>query len=138
MADRVDEAIYEYVTGTPSVAALIDDRFYPVRLPDREQDDEPLTMPACRFLRVSSTPTYSHDGDSNLTEDRFQIDAYGASYSAAEQLADVLQAALSGSKFTVDNVQVSSCFKRNRQQAFADALNRWRVILDFDFKFSIL
>jgi hypothetical protein len=120
------------------VSALIGDRFYPVRLPDKDEDDVPLELPACRFFRVSSDPTYSHDGDSNLTEDGIQIDVYAASYSEAEQTADALQTALSGVPFTVDNVQISSCFKRNRQQSFEDALQRWRAILDFDFKFTLL
>lgn len=138
MADRVDEAIYEHVIGVGAVAALIGDRFFPVRLPDREQDGEALTLPACRFFRVASEPSYSHSGDSNLTTDGFQIDVYAASYSEAEQTADVLQTALSGQQFTVDDVQISSCFKRNRQQAYEDALKRWRVIFDFDFKFTLL
>lgn len=138
MADRIDEAIYEYVTGVGAVAALIGDRFYPVRLPDKDEDDDPLTLPACRFFLVSSTPQYSHDGDSNLTENGIQIDVYAASYSEAEQTADALQTALSGIPFTVDDVQISSCFKRNRQQSFEDALQRWRAILDFDLKFTLL
>lgn len=138
MADRIDEAIYEYVTGVGAVAALIGDRFYPVRLPDKDQDDKPLELPACRYFLVSGVPSYSHDGDSNLTEDGFQVDVYAASYAAAEQTADAVQAALSGASFTIDTVQVSSCFNRNRQQSYEDALQRWRAILDFDFKFSIL
>lgn len=138
MAARIDEAIYEYVTGVGAVAALIDDRFYPIRLPDKDENDEPLTLPACRFFLVSGDPSYSHDGDSNLTENGYQIDVYADSYSEAEQAADAVQAALSGVTFTVDTVKVSSCFKRNRQQSYEDALQRWRAIMDFDFKFTLL
>lgn len=50
------------------------------------------TLPALTLLRVSTLPTYSQDGDSNLDAARWQISCWAETHAAAEALARQVRA----------------------------------------------
>lgn len=137
MADRIDEALFELVTGDAGVIAIIDDRLYPGRLPLEDELGEPVTFPCARFFQVSGVPVYSHSGPSNLDVTRYQFDCYALAWAEVQQLADAIDGVLSGYKGTVDSVWIQRAMRLNRQDAWEDALKRWRIPLDFGISYSL-
>jgi hypothetical protein len=127
---RKDEALYSFLAGAPGVAALAGDRIYP-RLPGG------VTLPAIRYLLgISTAPTYSHDGDGALDEDRVQLDVYAGTYEEAHDLAGQVHAALSGRVSHVGSARLGPAFRTMHRAEYEDALNRWRVLLEYLISFG--
>ena len=55
-----------------------------------------VTLPACRYFRVSNPNEHTHSGASALKRPRFQIECYATTYLAAVGLATQVEAALDG------------------------------------------
>ena len=136
MASRVDEALFDLVTGDAGVSAIMDDRLYPGRLPSRDELGEELTFPCARFFRVSGTEVYSHSGRSNLDLPRFQFDVYARTWAEVQGLADAIDNVLAGYKGTIGDVWLQRVMRMGRHDTWEDALERWRVILDFGLSYS--
>jgi len=84
----INDAIYTHLIRHAGLAALIVERCYPIRLPQ-----EP-TYPAVTYQRISTVPTYSQDGDSNLDRGRWQFSCWARTHTAAEAVAAQVRTAL--------------------------------------------
>lgn len=96
MADPI-EVVQAALAAAAPVTALVSDRISP----NPRKQGEPL--PAVVLSVVSTVPNVHLRGDGNLDEVRVQVDCYGATSTAAAQLADAVRAAL----FTAERSMVS-------------------------------
>lgn len=85
-----------------------------------------LAPPYLIYQRVVTTTNNVLDGNGNppVNNTRFQIDAWGGTYAAAQALAASVTAAMLG--WSMQNV------KLDEQDGYEEDVKLYRVILDFD------
>lgn len=127
----MDEAIYERLSGDTALAALVSNRIYPDQVP---QD---VVWPAIIYHQVSETASYSHDGDANLDQARFQFDCYGSTSASAKAVKNALRSLLSGKRFSASNVRITSCQLDNSLSGYEPAFKAWRFIQDYVFQYQV-
>jgi len=103
----IEQALWQYVTESAAMSALIGTRFYPVILPDVP------TYPAGTYERISTPRVWKLDGPSGLAYPRFQINWWiddqipGASgYAAVSALAETARKVLDGYTGLMGTVRV--------------------------------
>ena len=96
----VEQAVVEHLLADAAVAAIVGARGYQLRLPQSP------TYPAFRVQMIGEPKIYQLRGGVNLWNSRIQTDAFadvtsgGDPYAAAADLADAIDDALAGRKFT--------------------------------------
>lgn len=119
----IEEALKKVLTDNAGVAAILAGRVYPVILPQN------VTYPALAYQKVTGAPDMALDGESGLTRNRFQIDAYGETYAAVRGLSKAVRTALNGKKFTVDAVRIGSVVMISERDFYEE--KTYRVSMDF-------
>jgi hypothetical protein len=100
-------------------------RFYPNALP------QGVTLPACRYLRVSNPVEHSHSGANSLTSPRFQFDCYAELYLDALILAREIVEAVDGHDGAMGDYTVEASFAEDvGRDDYDPETERHRVILD--------
>jgi hypothetical protein len=89
------KSVIELLLADTDITALVSQRVWPQ---SRQQDSD---LPAITVLQVSGAALYADDGDVGLSEQRIQVDAWGATYTAAKDLAAEIFATLSAVVDTV-------------------------------------
>lgn len=79
-------------------------RIYPNSLP------QGVTLPACRYFRVSNPNEHTHSGVSSLKRPRFQIDCFANVYLDAVKLATQVEANLDGFRGAMGAYEVQASF----------------------------
>ncbi len=110
-----------YAGSYTGLTALISDRLYPMMLPQ-----EP-TLPAATYLIVDDPQTYSHSGIS-WRQARVQFDCYAATYLAAHNIADQVEAAINA--WGTGNPAYSGFQLSRRDMEESPELNRYRVMVE--------
>lgn len=87
----IEQTFVEVLAGDSSVTEICDQRIYPMTIP---QDVE---LPAVVFQRVSTTPTTSVDGDTELDNVRLEVSCYAPTLLEAKQLSVAVRAAVNAS-----------------------------------------
>lgn len=109
----ITDAVCQYLVVSTGVAAIAGPRVYQLKLPQQP------TLPAVLVTLFEDPVIYHLRGPVNLGQAGVQIDAFANEYDAArpdpydtvELLADAIDQALSGARFTVDTIQVTGCFR---------------------------
>lgn len=109
----VKAALYSLLAADAGVKALVDDRIYPLTIP---QDK---ALPAIAYQVITTTRGYNHAGQSSLAGPYFQITIAAASAAAAEGLAAAVRLALSGYAGTVGTVVIASIFLENEFDGYS-------------------
>ena len=100
---------------------------YPLVLPPS------VTLPACRFLRVSTMPEYTHDGDALLERIRWQFDVWADTYAEVSQQADTLRTAWSGYQgqvYEAPEIHISAAFIAGRRDLYEPETESYRATVD--------
>jgi len=116
----VEETLFGYLSAAPAVAALVEDRIYPVKLPDE------VILPALVYSKASCLRYASHGGASGLASSRFQLDCYSADYLEAKRVALAAVKALHGKK----SGDIQAAFNDNETDAFSPDTGVCRVTAD--------
>jgi hypothetical protein len=118
------ETVYSRCTTHAGIAALIDTRCYPDRLPEN------VTYPAISYI----APVSQADGDYRVqgappsrAVSRIQINCYDETGDGASALADQVRLAWSGYS---DGCDVGYAFVANRISSREDAIDAYRMIVD--------
>ncbi len=74
------EDLFSYFTTRPALNALVDERVYPVKLPQGP------TLPAITYQQVSDAPEYSHDAYASSSP-RIQFTVWAESFIEGEAIA---------------------------------------------------
>ncbi len=78
----INNAIFSRLTGFAGLSALVSARIYPVNAP---QD---ASMPYVTYQRISNFKIGLLGTDTDISEPRYQIDVYSASYVSCRDVAD--------------------------------------------------
>jgi hypothetical protein len=84
------QEVYGRLVGDTGVTDLVGGRVYPLLLP------QVATMPAISYQRISNTQQL---GSTPLRRSRYQIDCWGATYSAADTVAEAVKACMEEASF---------------------------------------
>jgi hypothetical protein len=106
---------------TTTLEPLFSNRLYRMRLPIE------AVLPAGTYQRIDTEPKYTHDGDAHLPTARFQIDCWAADPDAADDVADLVRAALSG--YSDDTYQ--SIFLADERELDEPDVGIYRRSIDF-------
>ncbi len=126
----LNEAIYAWWQANSTLCALAGSRLYPQRLPQSS------AYPAAVYQQVSEVGDMAHDGPLDLFKAVYQFDCYGGSLKQAKTLALALRQQLNGYKGTVGGVTIEVVFFVNMVDDFGDALDVYRVSVDFRFMYK--
>lgn len=128
----IEQALRALFTGDAGLAALLDKRVYPERLPQNPR------YPALTAAIVAGQSTYSMDGASGLANPRIQVDCYAETKDGVIALRDKVMAALSGYRGSAGApaVEIYGAFRVSEIDAPGSELNGagprvWRKTLDF-------
>lgn len=87
---RIEQALFEYLTGRPGLSALVGTRIFPLRVP------ELVTKPMIHYERISGPRMMSHGGPTGTANPRYQFNCWGDTYEQAKDVADQVRFALDG------------------------------------------
>jgi hypothetical protein len=100
-------------------------RIYPNVLP------QGVTLPACRYMRVSNPKEHSHSGPSALKRPRFQVDCFAGTYLGAVRLAGQMEANLDGFQGAMGAYEVQASFMEEAgRDDYDPETGRHRVSVD--------
>lgn len=120
----------EFLLGDSAISAVIGARVYPVDLPQN------ATFPAVRVSHVSDSRVVSSRRDLGLASPRIQIDAFGASYKAAADLAQLILRRLSGYRGRMGSREVQGVFPDTVRDGFEAEAKLYFVGRDYFIHFT--
>jgi hypothetical protein len=125
---NLESALFDYLTSDPGVESLVDDRVYPMRVP------EGAILPAISYGRTSATRTYTYDSfeDTNaFVRVRMQFNCWSSKAEEAMQVGEAVLLALSGYDGELSGQLVASAFNVLEQDMYEGETKMYRRMLDF-------
>lgn len=118
------EGLKNYLTGDTGIEALVADRVYPVRLPQK------VTLPAITYQLISDPRDPHLRGVTGRARPRFQIDSYALTQLSADVLGGLVRQRLDGFKgeFSDDasppaTITVQGVFFETAMELFDEDIN---------------
>ena len=96
----VAEAIYIILSNADNITSIVDDRIYPLNVPDG------IGMPYVTYQLISNQKLKNKDRETSWQEIRLQIDCYADHYDQVTNLADAVSDVLSYYSGNVDDVSI--------------------------------
>lgn len=121
----VEQAIRDRLVHAPPVSSRIASRIYPRVLPQTP------TLPAVVYQRLTTTPTHSHDGASDLDMSRLQLDVWADTYAEAREAAIAIRTTLDGERGMWSGMWISAVLLDSADDFFEDATRMWRQRTDW-------
>jgi len=122
------EALYPVLLNDPGIAAIVDTRVYPARIP------EGADLPAIPFTRISTRRQYTYDPyettDAWATA-RVQINCWAKTEQKADELGEAVLLCLSGYGSTIGGEPLGSVMADNDFDAYDSDVEIYRRIMDF-------
>lgn len=103
----LESDIRTYMKTRTAITDIVGSRIYFQKLPQEAE------FPLLVSNRISTTRTYSHSGDSNMTTPRIQYSCFAETYAAAKDLAEQIVSEMSGFKGTAGSSTIYSSFVEN-------------------------
>jgi hypothetical protein len=107
-----------------ALAALVDDRAYPMKLPER------ATFPAITYFQVSATEGNTHGGYDNTIVGRWQISCWAETYGAAKALAESVKVAIRAFSGSLTQV-VKKSYVDNETDLYEPDVKLYHIPVDF-------
>ena len=82
--------LYWLLTNNAAIVVLVAGRVYPLDLPQLP------VLPAVVYQSISTVPTYSQSGNSNLPQTRVQVSCWATTHTAVISLAKAIKNVLEG------------------------------------------
>ena len=96
----MEEALRSYLLADTAITAAVADRAYWGQRPQGS------ALPCLVLTVVSAIPAYEYTGAAPITENRVQIDAYGATYASVKALSRLVRARLGGIRVLQSGVRL--------------------------------
>ena len=125
---KLEDALYAYLSNDGNVAALVDDRIYPVRLP------EGTTLPAIAWQRVSAQRTYTFDSFANTSayvQARVQFSCWAETAMEAFETGEAVLHALSGYTGDMEGELIGSATAELELDDYESKTRLYRRLVDF-------
>lgn len=84
----IEADVRTFILAQPAVTALIDARFYPLRLPQGP------TLPAVTYQTIFGTSLVTHQGAADYGRGRLQLDCWADTYASAIAVKEAIRKAL--------------------------------------------
>lgn len=123
----LESAIFDYLTADAGVGALVLDRVYPVRLPEKS------TLPAIVYHKVSASRLYTYDtyGTSDpFVQARVQFDCWGRTALEAIDVGTAVLVALSGYDGSLGGQPIQAGFAVDEFDTYEAATKFYRRVVD--------
>lgn len=129
----IEEAITAHLRDNAALTALIGTGgIYHVTL------NQNASLPALVYSKVSSVPTYTHDGSSGLVESRFQISCLAKTYETVKELSAAVKKAmrpLESGPVKLSGVNIGGAFLENETDLYvasdAEPASRYHIPQDW-------
>ena len=119
--------LWTYLQAQTGLTALIGVRLHPVRLPQNP------TFPAVVFTKISKPRVVSQQGDSGLSNPRYQFTCWAIRHSDAVTIAGELRTSLSGFQGTMNGRRVYASFDENELDHVDPDTGTYAQIVDVVF-----
>ena len=99
----LEEGIVAFFIADASIGAVVDNRIYPLRMP------QGATLPCITYQRISTPRIVTHDSSGatgDLTSPRFQFDAWGVTQKSVKAISDVIRKVLHGKTGAMGGVTI--------------------------------
>lgn len=134
----IEEALSAYLLGQAAITAMIDQRLYPMNLPQN------TPYPALTYEQVAEAGLMAHDGPGELVSGRYQFDCCSNDYDRAKLLAREVKRALNGYRGMMSDpspgsgqgVNVAGIFFISELDIYEDAAKMFRVSIDFNLMYK--
>lgn len=125
----LDEGLYSYLTAYSGLTALVSTRVYAFKLP------QGVTLPAVTIQRISTPRSLTHDSagiGSELSNPRFQINAWATTYASAKAISDQIRAALNGHRGTTGTgVTINAALVDDERPSYEPETNIYQISCDY-------
>lgn len=127
-------ALRYFLLADSTISTLVGGvRIHTVRLPQGQRE------PSIVYNRISEGADYTNDGDSGLSQARFQIDAWATRQDSAVELANAIYDRLTGHRGTVefgsgspqDSIEFRAAFLQQGREDYDSAAELYRMSRDF-------
>ena len=129
----LEAALYSYLQTVPEVAALVDDRIYPIRLPQGAE------LPAVTQQRISAQRAYTHDPFAETlawVNARVQFTCWSETQAEAIEVGEAIVLALSGYEGDLGGVPMGSATVVLELDGYEAATKLFRRIVDVRFDYE--
>lgn len=123
-----ERALSQHLLDDAGIAALVNTRVFPVRLPERS------TLPAIAWQRASTNRTYTYDRQEDAepwASVRVQIDCWGRSPEEVIDVSEAVMFSLSGYDDLMSGELLTTSFNIDEFDLFDSATKQYRRVLDF-------
>lgn len=131
----IEEAFYSLLVAASAVIAIVDERIYPVTMPQLEKGK--TFYPAICFELAERERRYTHDGPDTLVASRLALYSIGPKYFEVKTLADKVRAAVNGQSAALATIYTKHVKGMFIQDEFDDylfdeveRLSLYRVTMD--------
>ncbi|MGF7429585.1 DUF3168 domain-containing protein [Thermoanaerobacterium thermosaccharolyticum] len=114
----IETVIYSYLSNNQNIKSIVDNRIYPMILPQKPQ------FPAITYQKISGPRINSKSGDSGLSYPRIQFNCWGKTYLEAKQVAMVVIDAMN--KFTNGEATI-----QDEHDSYEPDTNLFYISVDF-------
>lgn len=125
---QLETALFDYLSTDPGVSALVGDRIYPVRLPEK------AVLPAIAWNRVSANRLNTYDAFEQTdawVQARVQFNCWYNTAEGAIEVGEAVLLALSGYGGDMSGQLIGSSFAVNEFDTYEAATKLYRRILEF-------
>jgi hypothetical protein len=136
----ISDAVCLRLRDDVGVSGFVAGRVYQLKLPQ-----QPM-LPAIRVQLIADPATYHFRGVTNCWQAVVQVDAFANEYDllrpdpydTVQQVADAIDATLSGAIFTIDPIRVAGTFRLSRAPLYEpDELRLARIMQEYRFTYHV-
>ena len=124
----LEEGIYAFLVADATIGGVVDNRIYPMMMP------QGVTLPCLTYQRISTPRIVTHDSSGatgDLTNPRFQFDAWGETGKAVKAISDALRAVLHGKTGAMGGVTIRAALAENEAPEFDPESELYRSRSDY-------
>lgn len=120
----IEEAIFTRLTTFAGLVALIASKVFPLKAP------HDFNAPYVTYQKISGNRFQAHEGNSDLSNPRFQFSCWAVSYKQAKLVANQVVSAMHAFKGVVDGVDIQMSGVDSEVDTYDEETKLFRVIID--------
>ena len=121
----ITEALYEKLSTTAGLTALVSTRIYPDVMP------QPPTMPAVTYQLISNVREERHRGQTGDARPRIQLTCWAATALGAAAVAEQVRLAVMAMSGTIESVVISGVWNDGETRGYEPDTQRYFDAIDF-------
>lgn len=110
--DTIETAIIALLNANETLTTIIAGRIFPNEIPQKQ------AMPAAAYKQLTSDIDYANDGETGLSNSKFEISAWAKTYAEVKALATAIIVVLSAYKGTINGVEIQGIFLVDEKDDF--------------------